>query len=344
VEAVAMGHDVGHTAFGHTGEQVLDDILRGATERPVLPPELSRRVGGFKHNYQSLRVVDLLEWRYGRPGLNLSDQVREGILKHTSWRRQPEFPLPDSEGLHLDSACHLEGQAVAAADEVAQQTHDLEDGLRAGSVDFEEVEKLGVARRVIADAGALYSSDERRWRRQHLLIRGMIRLFVTDVVSATAGRLQDHLDRLGIDDHAAFVSRGRELGQTTVWFSSEVEDLFRELKAFIYQFIINHGQVNRQDWRARKVVTALFRVFWSNPLTLPSYVLRRATDELGFPYLRDSPIGAVADEVAKRYHAAPGFARLVADHVAGMSDRFALEEYRSLEQPSPDQRFHGESR
>ncbi len=339
VEAVAMAHDVGHTAFGHTGEKVLDEILRGRNRELVLAAEVTAEVGAFKHNYQSLRVVDLLEHRYSEPGLNLTDQVREGILKHTRWKVRFPFPLKDSDSLVLDKACHLEGQAVAAADEIAQQTHDLEDGLRAGVVRMERVEELEVSCRIMAELGETYPSEGRAWLRQNLLIRGLIGLFVQDVVTTSADRVQRFCSRNGIDDHDGWLRHAREISQTAIWFSSEVEGLFDELKAFIYQGIINHSTVNRQDWRARKVVTALFRAFWLNPLNLPNYVLMRARDELGFPYLRDIPIAAVADEVASRYHASPGFARLVADHIAGMSDRFALEEYRSLELPSTGQRF-----
>jgi dGTPase len=339
VEAVAMGHDVGHTAFGHTGEAVLNDILHGAGQDFSLPEPVAAKAGGFKHNYQSLRVVDLLERRYELPGLNLSDQVREGILKHTTWKLSFDFPLPDSDGLHLDAPCHLEGQAVAVADEIAQQTHDLEDGLRAGSVDLETVEQLAVARRVVEAMAELYSGEDRRWRRQHLLIRGIIHLLVSDVCEAAAARLDRFIERRGITDHAGFTATARELSQTTLWFTDQAAELFHELKAFIYRYIINHVRVNRQDWRARKVVAALFRAFWVNPLNLPSYVLLRARDELGLDYLRDLPMSVVADEVSTRYHSSPDFARLVADHIAGMSDRFALEEYRSLEQPTPDQRF-----
>jgi dGTPase len=334
-----MGHDVGHTAFGHTGETVLDDLLRGASSDCRLPERVTAEVGAFKHNYQSLRVVDLLERRYDSPGLNLSDQVREGILKHTSWKVGYPFPLPDSEGLFLESPCHLEGQAVAVADEIAQQTHDLEDGLRAGSVGLAAVEQLGVARRVIAELGELYVSEDRGWRRQNLLIRGVIRLFVSDVISAAAQRLDRFMERHGITDQAGYQRRAREVSHTTIWFSPEVEEFFDGLKAFIYRFIINHSRVNRQDWRAHKVLVALYRAYWSSPLNLPSYVLLRARDELGFTYLRDVPLKSVADEVTGRYHTSPGFARLVADHVAGMSDRFALEEYRFLEQPATDQQF-----
>jgi dGTPase len=335
VEAIAMGHDLGHTAFGHTGETVLDEILHRRDRDTILPEAVTRDAGAFKHNYQSLRVVDLLERRYARPGLNLTDQVREGILKHTRWKTTFPFPLPDREGLRLDAPCHLEGQAVAVGDEIAQQTHDLEDGLRADSIRLATVERLPVVRRVISTLGPAWDQEDRSWRRQNLIIRGLIRLFVNDVTGTATLRLRRHAERHGLgDDREPWRELGRELGQTTIWFSPEVEDLFGELKAFIYRRVINHQGVNRQDWRARKVVSALFAAFWTNPLTLPDYVLLRARDELGMPYLRDLPFDDVAGEISARYHASAGFARLVVDHIAGMSDRYALEEYGSLEQPN----------
>jgi len=177
-----------------------------------------------------------------------------------------------------------------------------------------------------------------------MLVRGMIRLFVTDVITTAAHRLQRFAATHQYTTRDRYRVCSGELGPTTVELSPDLERPFQELKAFIYQFIINHWQVNRQDWRARKVLSALFRAFWLNPLTLPSYVLLRAGDELGFPYLRDMPMSAVAAEVSNRYHSSPGFARLVVDHIAGMSDRFALEEYHSLEQPETGQRFLGRDR
>ncbi len=341
VEAIALGHDLGHTAFGHTGETAINEILGGRNPMVDLPAAVIAETGSFKHNYQSLRVVDLLEWRYDHPGLNLTDQVREGILKHTRWRVGFDFPLPNSEGLALHRPCHLEGQTVAVADEIAQQTHDLEDGLRAGSVAFEDVERLAVSRKIIAGLGDGYPSKGPRWLRQSTLIRELIGFFVHDVISSSSGRIRAFLDHHQIDDHASFADHAREVSQTTVALSSDVQGLFDELKAFIYQFIINHIDVNRQDWRARKVVTALFRAFWTNPLIMPTYVLKRAHAELDFPFLRDVPLVSVADEVATRYHASAGFARLIADHIAGMSDRFALEEFNALEAPSLGQRFTG---
>jgi dGTPase len=335
-EAAALGHDLGHTPFGHTGETVLDEILSGNHKEIRLPAEVVAEAGRFKHNYQSLRVVDFFERRYADPGINLSDQVREAILKHTSWKVEYPFPLPDAEGLALDQPCHLEGQAVAVADEIAQQTHDLEDGLRAHSVDLEEVEQLSVARRVMAESRPAYAV-ERPWQRQNTLVRGVIRLFVSDVVDTSAARIGKFLERHGISDHRAFVKRSRQVSQTTVWFSPEIEVLFHELKTFIYARIINQGPVSRQDWRARRVLAALFQAYWSEPTVLPDYLLLRASEELGLPYLRELPLKKIAATVSGRYHSASGFARLIVDHLAGMSDRFALEEYRALQLPSPDQ-------
>ena len=336
-EAAALGHDLGHTAFGHTGESVLDEILRGVNDEVSLPETVSSSVGRFKHNYQSLRVVDLFERRYELPGLNLSDQVREAILKHTSWKVDYPFPLPDTDGLFLDRSCHFEGQAVAVADEIAQQTHDLEDGLRAGSVDLETVEELTVSQRVISEIGKDEYFRNRPWIRQNSLVRGLIRLFVLDVVESSAARIDRFLGRHEISDRERFSQRAREVSQTSVWMSAEVAEIFSELKSFIYAKIINQGPVSRQDWRARRVVTALFGAYWSEPAILPDYLLMRANEELGLPYLRDLPLKRVAATVAERYHSTPGFARLIVDHLAGMSDRFALEEYRTLHLPSPDQ-------
>ncbi|MEN8163131.1 MAG: dGTP triphosphohydrolase [Acidobacteriota bacterium] len=341
VEAIALGHDLGHTAFGHTGETVLKEILGGEVSEVSLPPEVVAAAGTFKHNYHSVRVVDLLEHRYDHPGLGLTDQVREGILKHTSWSEGFAFPLPNPEGLALADSCHFEGQTVAVADEIAQQTHDLEDGLRAGSVRLDAVEELEIARVVISRLGPEYQKEDRRWLRQNLLIRGMISLFVTDVIENSAEMLRLLAARHEFSDRQSFLAAKPPIPRAAVWFADDVHQLFIELKTFIYRFIINHPQVNRQDWRARKVMTALFRAFWLNPRTLPSYVLLRARDELGFSYLREVPLGAVAKEVRDRYHASPGFVRLIVDHLAGMSDRFALEEFRSLEQPTPEQSFPG---
>jgi len=335
VEAVALGHDIGHTAFGHTGESVLKEILEGRNEDFLLPPEVTRNAGTFKHNYHSLRVVDLLERRYSRPGLDLSDQVREGILKHTGWRENFPFPILRPQGLRLGLSCHLEGQVVALADEIAQQTHDLEDGLRAGTVSLHDVEKLQISEKIPRHSG------EKDWDRFNSLVRGMIALLVTSVIENSSADLERWVSERGIRTRKDFLEHADDLPFAMIAPDRATAELLAELKEFVYRFIINHPSVNRQDWRARKVMSALFKAYWTNPRILPNYVLRRAREELGFPYLRDIGLSVVAQEIKQRYHRSADFARLVADHLAGMSDRFALVEFASLEQPSADQSFSG---
>ncbi len=333
-EAIGLAHDLGHTPFGHSGERSLVQILTGEMPGCTLPERVVREVGTFKHNYQSMRVVDLLERRYDHPGLNLTDQVREGIIKHTTWNVRFPFPLPTSEGLRLSKPCHLEGQVVALADEIAQQTHDLEDGLYAEAVSLEEIEKLKAAATVIERAGETYRRERRRWRKAAMLQRGLIHLFVTDAVQATARNVNKLAAKHEATDHAGWLDISGEISATTVAFSRRVTTIFAELKAFIYRFIINHQEVNRQDHRAHLVMRGLFRAYYGNPLTLPTYVLLRVHEETGRSYLRDLPIKEIPSEVARHYHTDPRFVRIIVDHLAGMSDRYAIDEYQALYDPN----------
>ena len=201
-----------------------------------------------------------------------------------------------------------------------------------------------MARRVIGAHKNIYETQERRWIRQNILIRGIIQLFVTDVIQQAADGLRQLAGLHQFKNREEFLAVSSYLPRTAIWFSPGVQPLFEGLKNFIYEGIINHPRVNRQDWRAHKVMVGLFRAFWISPLNLPTYVLLRAREELGFPYLREVAFGRVAEEVRGRYHTSPGFVRLVTDHLAGMSDRYALEEYRSLEQPGLDQSLTGDLR
>lgn len=336
VEAIALAHDLGHTPFGHSGEKVLAAILAGEEPSCPLAERTRAACGSFKHNYQSLRVVDLLEQRYDHPGLNLTDQVREGILKHTSWKTTFPFPLPTTEGLRLGMPCHLEGQLVALADEIAQQTHDLEDGLHAGAVSLAEVEHLSLPRAVLQRSNRIKGGESRRWRRIGELQRGLIDFLVTDAIHATARSLNRHLRKHRIDTREDWQRTADKVSASAVALSSAVAEMLAELKTFIYRFIINHQDVNRQDHRARLVITGLFRAFLGNPLTLPTYALLRLSEAAERPYLRDLPLGRVGDEIAEHYRDNPHLIRVIVDHLAGMSDRFALEEHRALYHPGGD--------
>ncbi len=333
VEAIAFAHDLGHTPFGHSGEKVLAAILAGQEPSCPIPRVTRSSCGSFKHNYQSLRVVDLLEQRYDHPGLNLTDQVREGILKHTTWKAAFPFPLPATAGLRLGMPCHLEGQAVALADEIAQQTHDLEDGLHAGAVSLAEVEKLALPRAVLMRGGAPSGDERRRWRRIGSLQRGLIDVLVTDAIHASARNINRQLRRQDISTREDWRRFADTVSASTVSLSPPVARMLAELKDFIYRFIINHQDVNRQDHRARLVMTGLFRAFHGNPLTLPNYALLRFSEATRRPYLRDLPLARVKAEINEHYRNDPHLIRVIVDHLAGMSDRFALEEFGALYHP-----------
>jgi dGTPase len=313
-EAIALGHDLGHTPFGHSGEKVLDRLLR----------ESHPEAGGFKHNYQSVRVVDRLERRYDEPGLNLTHDVREGILKHTAWKESFPFPLENRDGLRFGSGGSLEAQLVNWCDEIAQQTHDLEDGLPLASE--AAVEELAIAKTARATRGFGRDRDTRRAS----LIRGMIGILTTDLIETSRTRIDGFLEQNGIATADAFDARRDRLPEGLVGFSEKGARLYRELKSFVYRHIIHSFTVSRHDGHARRVIAELYSAYAENPRLLPDSVLSVLEKELSVRNLREVALSAVEREVAERYRPRPEFHRALADHVAGMTDSYADAEYREL--------------
>lgn len=332
-EACALAHDVGHTPFGHSGEKALNRILTGGEPGVPLEPKVAAQVGAFKHNYQSVRVVDILEKRYEHPGLNLTNDTREGMLKHTTWRRDFPFPDIDPEGLNLSSGGHLEGQAVGWADEIAQQAHDLEDGLAPG--DDPKAVALPISRAVIEALGASYSGVKDQTVRRAMLIRGLIHLLVTDVITASRAAIGRWLTSKRITTPDEFYAHRRKLPASLVAPSKNGERLYSELKEFIYQHIIHSHTVSQHDGRAQRIVVSLFGAYYKNPRILPDWALLRYKDLAGVTYLRDVPLKRIEAEIASNYHRKPLFLRCVADHIAGMTDTYALDEYDSMVSPFP---------
>ncbi len=313
-EAIALGHDLGHTPFGHSGEYILDRLLRDSH------PE----AGGFKHNYQSVRVVDRLEKRYEEPGLNLTHDVREGVFKHTSWREDFPFPLDFPEGLRLDSGGSLEAQIVNWSDEIAQQTHDLEDGLPL--TEEPAIEELAIARLVRATRG--YGNDPAS--RRALLIRGMIATLTSDLLEGSRSRIEPWLESTRITTADEFYARRARLPGDLVGFTDIGKRLYAELREFVYRHIIHSFPVSRHDGHARRVLTGVFAAYRDNPRLLPDDVLRGMERELSVRFLREVPLGQVDREVAEKYRPRPGFYRAIADHIAGMTDSYCNTEYHQL--------------
>ncbi|HWC65930.1 MAG TPA: dNTP triphosphohydrolase [Thermoanaerobaculia bacterium] len=330
-EAIALGHDLGHTPFGHSGESVLDALLRGNDPSFPLLREVAAQAGAFKHNYQSVRVVDRLEKRYAHPGLNLTHDVREGILKHTSWKRGFPFPIEFPEGLRLGSGGSLEAQAVNWSDEIAQQAHDLEDGLP--MLSEAAIEDLEISRRI---RGKRALPSDRSLRRAEL-VRGLYREMIADLVSASSARIAAFLEKKRIGTADAFDRLRDRLPGNLVGFSDEGARRYRELKQFVYENIIHSFPIARRDGRARLVMRGLFVAFHDNPRLLPDDLLAAYAREEGIRFLRRVSLPEVAGEAEKRYHRRPRFLRAIADHIAGMTDKFALSEYEALTTAFPSQ-------
>ncbi len=279
VEAISLAHDLGHTPFGHAGQDALNECMRAH--------------GGFEHNLQSLRTVDLLEERYAAfDGLNLCFETREGIVKHCS-RENARLLGELGERFISGTQPSLEAQVCNLADEIAYNNHDVDDGLRAGLITLEQLAEVPLFAEHAADVRRQYPGLLGR-RLIHETIRRMINALVCDLIAATARNIAVHQPT----DIAA-VRRAPEL----VAFSENLGAAQRNLKRFLRAHLYEHYQVRRMASKARRIVSDLFLAFTSDVRMLP-------------PQYQ-----APAD-------AAP--ARRVADYIAGMTDRYAIREHRRL--------------
>lgn len=290
-EAICLAHDLGHTPFGHAGQDVLNECMR--------------EYGGFEHNLQSLRVVDLLEERYADfPGLNLTFETREGILKHCSAqnaRTLGELGLRFIERRQPG----LEAQLANLADAIAYNNHDVDDGLRAGLLDIDALREVSLFGREYAAVVTRYPSLTGR-RLVHETIRRMIDRVVRDVVSASSARIADTAPQ-SIDAVRAETA-------PLIVMSDAVREEHLELKRFLNAQLYRHYRVLRMTNKARKVLRELFEVFMQDIDLLP--------DE-----------HRLAAAGAERQQGKSGRARVVADYVAGMTDRYAIVEHRRLFSP-----------
>lgn len=213
---------------------------------------------------------------------------------------------------------------VQLADRLARLTHDLEDGIRAGQVSLRATERLEIGATVVNKLGDSYQTRQGRFGRQNALIRGMIHLLVSDTVVESASVLASDPGAPG----------------EVIKLSPQVNDMADELESFVEAQVYRSFTVSRLDARARNFLRGLFAAYYRDPLQLDNYVLLRYRTMFGGTYLRDLPADRVSAEVGERYHGKPGFVRLIADHIAGMSDSFALKEYQRLYVPFADAERH----
>lgn len=302
-EAIALVHDFGHTPFGHTGEDALDEMMAPW--------------GGFDHNAQSLRIVTRVERRYAEfDGLNLSWETLEGLVKHNG-------PLVDSEGralkdpvpatilnfsslfdLELGKFASIEAQAAAIADDIAYNTHDIDDGLRSGLLTLDMLEDVALPGGILAQVRERYPALD-PVRTGHELMRRQITVMVEDVITNSRANLAALAPSSLQDVHDA--------GLTIVTFSDEMAALEKELKAFLYANLYRHPDVMAVRRNADQIVRDLFGHYFANPRDMPEG-WREGLDR--------------ADERIK--------ARDVGDFIAGMTDTYAVKEHRRLFDRTPE--------
>jgi dGTPase len=278
-ETLALGHDLGHTPFGHSGEKVMDELMR--------------EHGGFEHNRQTLRILEVLEERYSDfPGLNLTWEVREGMIKH-----QPESDGKAPEEYAPGEAPTLEAQIIDFIDEIAYNNHDIDDGLSSRMIEVEQLRAV----RLFRDAhdGTLARGVHGRRLVRHETIRRIIDRCVRDLIETTQAQLMAARVR-SIEDV-------RQAGRRLVAYTPEMADMVRELKAFLLVNMYRHYRVVRMGDKAGRILRDLFHSYVGEPLQLPPQFQQRIE--------------------------ADGLHRVVCDYIAGMTDRFALDEHRKLFDP-----------
>jgi dGTPase len=290
-EAISLAHDLGHTPFGHAGQDALNECMR--------------EFGGFEHNLQSLRVVDELEERYAQfPGLNLTFECREGILKHCSLRNARELGELGERFIHRRQP-GLEAQIANLADEIAYNNHDVDDGIRAQLLDLASLREVRMFRRQYDAVMGLYPDLGER-RLVHETIRRMINYLVSDFIRTTQAQLEQAQPR-SIDEVRAHSA-------PLAMLSAECQEEHLELKTFLREHVYRHYKVLRMTSKARRVLQQLFDGFFKDVSLMP-------TEH------RDQALRA------ESAHGSSGRARAVADYIAGMTDRYAILEHQRLFEP-----------
>jgi dGTPase len=325
VEAVALAHDLGQPPFGPAGERALDDLLSGALDGRGGPG--LGDLGGFDAGWQALRVVDLLEKRYEHPGLNLTDATREGIVK-AGRRRRPPTDVP--EGLRPGLAASFEAQVVALAARLATALHDLDDALQSGTAELADVERLRAVRELKTKLGARYPQRGGRFMKANAIHRGLTHLLVTGAILGT----QQVLARWRTKHKIASRSRFLELRDEAVT-GSEVTctkgggELLSDLERFLEGTIHVGRDAEQVEARGKRALTGLFAAYFADPALLDDHVLFRMKELAGVRYLRDLSRNSREQE-ARTYRSDPRFTRLLADHLAAMTDSYALAEHARL--------------
>ncbi|MDQ6951360.1 MAG: deoxyguanosinetriphosphate triphosphohydrolase [Mariprofundales bacterium] len=284
-ESVALAHDLGHTPFGHSGQDALNEVMAP--------------YGGFEHNRQSLRIVTKLERRYAAfSGLNLCYETLEGMIKHST--DYDRAPTGSARHYRPEEQPPLEAQIGNLADEIAYNNHDVDDGLRAGMLTIEGLRTTELFRHS-HDAALATCGDQCSPRVIiHETIRRMIHRLISNVIEETQQRLQQF--------QVTSLDGVRQSPTALVGFSESVQQWNKEIKAYLYQNMYNHYRVARMSAKATRMIQEIFHAYMKRPLMLPP-----------------SPAARLTTDPNPSHQA-----RVIADYIAGMTDRYAQDEYDRL--------------
>ena len=281
VEAISLAHDLGHTPFGHSGEDALSEIMQDN--------------GGFEHNSQGLRVVDYLEERYpGFPGLNLTYEVREGIIKHSTPFDRPRPAVP----FEMKGSPLLEIQAVDIADEIAYDNHDLDDGITSGLIKEEDLHSIGLWREKDKEIKKRYPGIKGEVKK-YQIISSIINSQVTDLIARTESNIKRFKIKRPQDVF--------KIPERIVVMSKETQASRIPMREFLTEKLYKHYRVVRMSSKAHRFITSLFKIYIDKTEQLPPTTQARIKNE-------------------DKY-------RVICDYIAGMTDRYALDEYKKFFEP-----------
>jgi dGTPase len=341
IEAIALGHDLGHTPFGHIGERTLHNIIHGNLKQEI---DINHtNFGGFKHNFQSLQVIDNIESSSeGYKGLNLTLAVRDGILKHTGNKikcdvynktthrfelesQEISYASLNLENLNVDMpSITLEGQIVAISDEIAQCTHDLEDGIRAGIIKLNDIKQNKIVLEVSNKYDINLDLLVEPYIIRNTLIKHMIGYLVNSVCEES-----EKLIKLNYENNIPTFSSIDDVYKINcITLSQEIYSNLKELQQLITKLVISSQEVSQSDSKAEILIKKIFRAYYIHPQQLPDYVLKRYFIKTGREFNRNK-----LEEMKMKLISDGDFVRLICDHIASMTDQYAAREYKKLYEP-----------
>jgi dGTPase len=282
-EAICLAHDLGHPPFGHVGEATLNHLMQ--------------HHGGYDHQKQTYRIITELERRYPEhPGLNLTYEVREGVVKHDT-----SYDIVDASNYNAHERGTLECQLANLADEIAYNTSDMDDGIRSGILEPNAVKKLEISKRVLASLGEDSSADLSQTMMRHRFVRRLVGMEISDTIQATEANIRE----AGIET----LEELRHQPGNVANYTPEMQELNLELKQYLFKNFYRHFRVVRMATKAERLIRDLFEAYIEQPLQLPTETQQRAEEHV------------------------EGLHRAVCDYIAGMTDRYAIQEHKRLYDP-----------